>query len=150
MHIISKKVSFDSAHFLRGYEGKCKNVHGHTYFVEVMLCSEKLNELGMVVDFGDVKKAIQEEIIEKYDHQLLNDVPPFDIINPTAENMARQFFDVLKLALPDCRVIQVNVWETPSCKASYSDAYDMLKQMGDSAKNLLKLAELMKEVVNEK
>ena len=106
---ITKIFTFDSAHKLPWHKGKCKNLHGHTYKLEVTV-EGPLNEDGIVVDFGEVKKVVKKEILDKYDHKYLNDF--FD--NPTAEIMAKDFYDVLKL---DLKIVRLRLWETPNSYA---------------------------------
>jgi 6-pyruvoyltetrahydropterin/6-carboxytetrahydropterin synthase len=105
---------FDSAHYLRGYQGKCENTHGHRYSIVVHLKASKLNEIGLVYDFTDVKRHLSG-ILGRYDHVLLNDIPPFDKINPSAENIARTIYDELKSRLEAEPVVisAVEAWETP-------------------------------------
>ena len=85
----------DSAHFLQGYQGKCANIHGHTWRVEVTLKGEQLNEIGLLADFNDVKKIVKD-VMEAFDHKLINDIKPFDKLNPSSENLARYFFHEIK------------------------------------------------------
>jgi len=117
MYELQVEVSFDAAHCLRGYQGACARLHGHTYRVQVTLRGPDLAPSGMLVDFRDVKRALHE-IAERYDHRFLNEVPPFTDVNPTAENLARHFYDELKRALGQA-VSKVTVWESPSSCASY-------------------------------
>jgi len=92
MFRITVEDSFAAGHALRGYRGKCENVHGHNYKVRVTLEGAELNSIGLLYDFKDLKEAIHCAI-RKLDHQFLNDVPPFDVLNPSAENIARYFYD---------------------------------------------------------
>ena len=92
MFEITVEYSFAAGHALRGYKGKCENIHGHNYKVEVALSGKKLNAIGLLMDFVDLK-AVIKEIVKRVDHQFLNDMPPFDQLNPSAENMAKYFFD---------------------------------------------------------
>ena len=105
---------FDSAHFLRGYKGKCENVHGHRYTIKVRLKGSQLNDIGLVYDFTDIKRHLGS-IIARFDHVLLNDVPPFDKINPSAENIAATICKELqaKLEGEPVSVGAVEAWETP-------------------------------------
>lgn len=105
---------FDSAHYLRGYKGKCENTHGHRYTITVRLKSSKLNEIGLVYDFTDVKRHLSG-ILGRFDHVLLNEIPPFDKINPSAENIASTICNELKGKLAGEPVIisAVEAWETP-------------------------------------
>ena len=126
--------SFAAGHALRGYRGKCENVHGHNYKVRVTLEGGGLNSIGLLCDFKDLKDAIHSTI-RKLDHQFLNDVPPFTELNPSAENLARYFHGEVShlLAQPPaqsngnpasapCRVQQVTVWETDNTTATYFES----------------------------
>jgi 6-pyruvoyltetrahydropterin/6-carboxytetrahydropterin synthase len=123
MYVVSVQAHYDSAHFLRNYKGKCENLHGHRYVVEVALQSEELNEAGLAYDFVDVKKHLRA-LADGLDHQNINDLPPFDEIEPSAENQARFFFDQLKERLPDGMkdaLLYTRIWETPTQFAQYSE-----------------------------
>lgn len=124
MYQLTKSVTFDAAHQLRDYPGKCANLHGHTYKLEVCIAGEKVSELGMLYDFFDMKKLMQG-VVERLDHHFINEIPPFDEINPTAENLAYYIYQTLKQQLiqqdPHLRLKHVQVWETPSCSAIYSE-----------------------------
>jgi len=107
--------SFAAGHALRNYKGKCENVHGHNFKVQVRIEGQKLDEAGMLVDFIDIK-TLMREVIERLDHQFLNEVPPFDVINPSAENIAEYFHaqmtSGLKGVAVPVRISEVRVWET--------------------------------------
>ena len=120
MFEVSAEGTFSAAHALRGYKGKCENVHGHNYRVRVTLAGEQLDANGLLVDFVEVKRAMRE-VIEKLDHKLLNDVPPFDTVNPSAENMARYFYEEVsrELAFAPARVTEVKLWETDTATVTY-------------------------------
>ena len=121
MFEVTVEEKFAAGHALRNYKGKCENVHGHNYRVEVTLSGEKLDETGLLLDFVELKKALFE-IIDGMDHKFLNDVPPFDRLNPSAENMARFIFEELENRLPaatPARVATVRLWETDGCSATY-------------------------------
>ena len=109
---IFKRVSFDSAHCLKWHSGKCKNFHGHTYFLEVGITGE-INSDGVVMDFGDVKKHLKS-LVEKLDHKNLNEIYP----NPTAEIMANDIFLQLKKVMP---VTIIRLWETPTSFVEVKD-----------------------------
>lgn len=113
MVTIVKSFSFDSAHVLPWHNGKCKNLHGHTYRLEVSI-SGALNENGIVCDFSDVSALVKKEIVEKYDHKFLNDF--FD--NPTAENMAVSFHGTIKGFFPE-NYVKIKLHETPTSWAEY-------------------------------
>jgi len=118
MYYVSVENHFDAAHFLRGYQGKCENLHGHRYRVAVKLSSMKLNHIGLAYDFSDVKAALKP-ILDRFDHTLLNDVPPFDKLNPSAENIARTIYDDLKPEIEGAVLESVTVWESPESYAEY-------------------------------
>ena len=122
MYEISVEKHFDAAHFLRGYKGKCENMHGHRYTIVVKVTAEKLNAIGLAYDFTDLKKYLGE-ILERYDHTCLNDVKPFDKINPSAENLAATIYKELKKKLGKEVVTlkSVGAWETPQQGVEYRD-----------------------------
>jgi 6-pyruvoyltetrahydropterin/6-carboxytetrahydropterin synthase len=121
MYEIVVEQFFEAAHFLRGYQGKCENVHGHRYGVVVRIKSEKINEIGLAYDFTDVKQHLKI-ILSGYDHALLNDLPPFDKINPSAENIASTVYGQLKDKINSAAVIlaAVEVWENPHQGVKYT------------------------------
>jgi len=90
MFEVSVEQTFAAGHALRNYKGKCENVHGHNFRVQVTIQGERLDETGMLVDFIDVK-TLMRAVIERLDHQFLNDVAPFDEKNPSAEKYRRIF-----------------------------------------------------------
>ena len=92
MFEISVDYTFAAGHALREYKGKCENVHGHNYKVRVTLAGDKLNAAGLLMDFVDLRGEIKG-LVEKLDHRFLNDIPPFDQLNPSAENLAKYFCD---------------------------------------------------------
>jgi 6-pyruvoyltetrahydropterin/6-carboxytetrahydropterin synthase len=121
MFEVTVEEKFASGHALRNYKGKCENVHGHNYRVEVTLEGEHLDSTGLLVDFVELKRVLNV-ILDRMDHQFLNDVPPFDVLNPSAENMAKYIFDELKTGLEGkapARVSSIRLWETDSCSATY-------------------------------
>jgi 6-pyruvoyltetrahydropterin/6-carboxytetrahydropterin synthase len=124
MYQLTKSVTFDAAHLLRGYVGKCANLHGHTYRLEVAVAGEKVDQVGMLFDFLDLKKLIQG-VVDRLDHRFINDIPPYNEINPTAENMACQIYQTLRQQLagqnPNIKLKYVQVWETPTASATYSE-----------------------------
>lgn len=115
---------FAAAHHIRGYEGDCARPHGHNYKVEVEAQADELNPIGIAIDFKDLKKEVKS-LIDKFDHQDLNLIPPFTDINPTAETLAHHMFGDLELRLkknPATSKLflkRVTVWETDRCSASY-------------------------------
>ncbi len=121
MYRVGIKVHFDAAHHLRGYEGKCRNLHGHRWVVEAVFRGKALNSVGMLEDFTLLKKYLKE-VVESYDHTNLNENSPFDEINPTAENIARVIYKTIKDKMPQHILLEkVVVWESPECWASYCE-----------------------------
>src|SRR3989304_9025887 len=114
MYEIAIRQHFDAAHALREYHGKCENLHGHRYQVDVFVKSETLNHIGLAYDFTELKAALKE-LLFNYDHHYLNEIGPFDQINPSAENIARTIFEVLaeKLRGHDATLEKVRVYESP-------------------------------------
>ena len=121
MFEVTIQESFAAGHALRNYRGKCENVHGHNFKVQVVIEGETLDHAGLLVDFLDVKSAMRE-IIERLDHVFLNDIEPFTVKNPSAENIAEYFFAemrrLLKTSVP-VRVREVKIWETDIQCATY-------------------------------
>lgn len=121
MFEVSVEETFAAGHSLRNYRGKCEKVHGHNYKVRVTLDGETLNEAGLLVDFVEVKQRLRT-VIERLDHEFLNDIPPFDKLNPSAENMAKYFYDEVSRGLSaanGARVSSIKIWETETSIATY-------------------------------
>lgn len=124
MFEVSVEHTFAAGHALRNYRGKCENVHGHNYKVQVTLCGEALDHVGMLVDFVELKRLLRA-ISEPLDHVFINEIEPFIELNPTAENMALYFCqklqEGLKAGVP-VTVKEVKVWETDIQCATYKPA----------------------------
>ncbi len=121
MFEVTVEQTFAAGHALRNYRGKCENVHGHNYRVRVTVAGDRLDETGLLVDFLDVNRLIGG-VVEYLDHQFINDLAPFDQINPSAENIAKYFYDRVSSGLKGevaARVSQVQVWETDTSSALY-------------------------------
>ena len=116
MYRLRVELTFDAAHRLNGYKGKCANLHGHTWKVEVFVISDKLNEIGMLIDFENLREKVKE-ITKKLDHSFLNDFK--EIGNPTSENIARYIFKKLKDSLKNVNLEKVRIWESPSSWCEY-------------------------------
>ncbi len=113
--------SFSSAHFLSGYMGKCENLHGHNWKVKVTVKGTKLNSVGILMDFKDLK-SILNKIIQKLDHKNLNDLDYFRQLNPSSENIAKFIYQELRQKLIDFKEVQVSsvqVWEQEKSSAIY-------------------------------
>ncbi|NQT46931.1 MAG: 6-carboxytetrahydropterin synthase QueD [Candidatus Omnitrophica bacterium] len=117
MYSVEVTASFSSAHRLRGYRGKCEALHGHNWRVTVMIASNKLDKIGMLIDFKRVKKALAK-VMEKMDHKFLNSLPYFKKINPTSENIAKYIYQELHKG--GLKVGTVTVWESENCRATYA------------------------------
>jgi 6-pyruvoyltetrahydropterin/6-carboxytetrahydropterin synthase len=121
MFEISVEQTFAAGHALRNYKGKCENVHGHNYRVRVTIEGEQLDANGLLVDFVDVKR-LMGGAIEYLDHRFINDLEPFDKINPSAENIAKYFYDRLHAGMKNeapVRIAEIRVWETDTSSAVY-------------------------------
>ena len=120
MYEIAVEKHFDAAHYLRGYQGKCESMHGHRYRVVVKVKALKLNDIGLAYDFTDLKRLLND-ILARFDHTCLNDVPPFDKINPSAENIAATIYGELKekLAGEPVTLTAVEAWEAPEQGVAY-------------------------------
>ena len=123
MFEVSVEDTFAAGHALRGYRGKCENPHGHNYKVQITLAGEDLDHIGLLYDFKDLKAAMGE-VVDRLDHQYLNDIVPFNELNPSAENMARYFYQECSTRLQSAtqgrvRVKQVKIWETDTTTATY-------------------------------
>jgi 6-pyruvoyltetrahydropterin/6-carboxytetrahydropterin synthase len=122
MFQVSVEETFSSGHALRGYRGKCENVHGHNYCVRVTLEGPQLDNIGLLVDFTHLKKIIRA-VMGTLDHQFMNDLEPFKVVNPSAENVAKYFYDRVSSQLtelpPGARVTDVIIWETDTSRAQY-------------------------------
>lgn len=123
MFTVFKDFTFAAGHFVRGHQGGCQNLHGHNYRVRVHLAAEELDELGMVLDFSDLKRLVGAAI-GHFDHQVINDHPPFDRINPTAELLSQYVYREVaaRLGEPRVRVARVEVWENDTSCALYEES----------------------------
>ncbi len=112
---------FSSAHQLKGYMGECENLHGHNWKVEVVVEGEKLDSVGLMIDFKELKKLIHT-IIGELDHRFLNDIEPFKETNPSSELISRHIYSELKSELPSgVSLDSVVVWESETACAAYSE-----------------------------
>ncbi|HHN64058.1 MAG TPA: 6-carboxytetrahydropterin synthase QueD [Nitrospirae bacterium] len=120
MYELTIETSFSAAHQLRGYKGKCEELHGHNWKVQVHVNAERLNEIDIAIDFHELKN-FTNEIISQLDHKFLNEVFPFTERNPSSENIARWIYESLKKKINDgnVRVSAVTVWESETASATY-------------------------------
>lgn len=119
------EASFSSGHYLRNYYGRCENPHGHNYRVLVTLVGDALDDTGLLLDFKELKQVLRP-VIDYLDHQMINDLEPFTILNPSAENLAQFFFSrtnehVLQATHNRVRVSRATVFETDSSSATYRE-----------------------------
>ena len=121
MYFVTIEKDFNAAHFLREYRGKCENLHGHRYVVRVTVKSDKLDQIGLAYDFTTLKQYLGE-ILARFDHRCLNDIPPFDKINPSSENIATTIFKKLKpkLKRESATIDKIEVWESPTSRVTYT------------------------------
>ena len=124
MYEVTVEDSFAAGHYLRNYHGKCENPHGHNYKLRVTLAGEQLDKAGLLIDFKDLREVMRQ-IIERLDHRMINDLEPFTVLNPSAENLAKYFFDEANHRLrstTDGRVgvKMVTIFETDTTTATYS------------------------------
>jgi 6-pyruvoyltetrahydropterin/6-carboxytetrahydropterin synthase len=119
MYEVSVESHFDAAHYLQGYKGKCENLHGHRYKVIVSISKDLVNNIGLAYDFADLKRQLNE-VLDQFDHKCLNDLEPFDKINPSAENIARTIYERLNLKLKsEVTLKNTQVWESPENCVTY-------------------------------
>ena len=114
--------NFSSAHQLRGYRGKCENLHGHNYKIEIYARGRELNNIGLLVDFVELKEAA-DEVVNFLDHRNINELEPFvEELNPSAENLARFILERVARRVGDDRVqiYKVRCYETPTSVATYT------------------------------
>lgn len=117
-------VDFEAAHRLADYPGKCSRLHGHNWKVEVTVAGNMLDKLGMLIDFRELKARVNK-VIETLDHYYLNEIEPFQSVNPTAENIAKYIYEQLSVTFAEfgnIAVSQVKVWESPNSAAVYREA----------------------------
>lgn len=120
-YLLSVLQEFSAAHEVRGHPGKCARMHGHNWKVEAEVQATTLNEIGIALDFFDIRKALSE-LVDALDHQNLNAIPPFDTINPTAENLAAWFYNKLapQISSDSYKLKSIKIWETERCSVRYS------------------------------
>ena len=123
MYEVTVEDDFAAGHYLRNYKGKCENPHGHNYKVRVTLAGAKLDDAGLLLDFKDLK-SVMKHVIDYLDHQMINDLEPFTKLNPSAENLAKYFYDQTNAGLKTktdgrVQVKSVTIFETDTSIATY-------------------------------
>jgi len=116
MYSLKVELSFSAAHNLRGYKGKCEELHGHNWEIEMVVSKNAPDKTGMVADFTYLKVELNR-VLEKLDHKYLNNIPYFKKNNPTSENIAKYIYDCLEVRLSGVR--SITVWESDKCCATY-------------------------------
>jgi 6-pyruvoyltetrahydropterin/6-carboxytetrahydropterin synthase len=123
MYEVTVEDTFAAGHYLRNYKGKCENPHGHNYRVRVTLAGRDLDKAGLLLDFKDLKQ-VMKHVIDYLDHRMINDLEPFTTLNPSAENLAKYFFDQTNERLKQytngrVEIKRVTIWETDTSIATY-------------------------------
>lgn len=123
IYTVSTEVCFCSSHSLGGYDGDCARVHGHNWIVKAFYEFERIDERGLTIDFLELRDGMQKVILPRFDHRHLNDVPPFDSVNPTSENIAAEIFRLLReeLVFEGGRLAEVELWETSTDMVRYRE-----------------------------
>ena len=125
--LLRVKTDFSAAHSLRGYQGDCARIHGHNWNIEAEILTHKLNNIGIGIDFKDIKAGLKE-ILAPYDHQYINEIEPFDKINPTAENLSQYIFQKLKDMVNSekdgIKLNSITIWETQRSSVRYEEVND--------------------------
>src|ERR1700688_1227133 len=125
MFEVTVEDTFAAGHYLRNYKGKCENPHGHNYKIRVTLAGAELDKAGLLLDFKDLRE-VMKHVIERLDHQMINEIEPFTTINPSAENLAKYFYDQSNTRLKSAtagrvRVKDVTVFESDTTTGKYSE-----------------------------
>ena len=125
MFEVTVEDSFAAGHYLRNYRGKCEKPHGHNYKVRITLAGQQLDKAGLLLDFKDLRE-VMKHVIERLDHQMINELAPFTELNPSAENLAKYFYDETNSRLNGStagrvRVKNVTIFETDTTTATYSE-----------------------------
>ncbi|HET9087091.1 MAG TPA: 6-carboxytetrahydropterin synthase QueD [Acidobacteriaceae bacterium] len=123
MFEVTVEAEFSAGHFLRNYRGKCENPHGHNYKVLITLCGRELDAAGLLLDFKQLKQVMRP-VIERLDHQMINEIAPFTEVNPSAENLAQYFYSETSNQLREMtdgrvRVKDCTLFETDTTRATY-------------------------------
>ena len=126
MFEVTVEDSFAAGHYLRNYKGKCENPHGHNYKVRVTLAGKELDKAGLLLDFKDLRE-VMKHVIDRFDHQMINELEPFTMMNPSAENLAKYFYEETNGRLRSATngrvwVKTVTVFETDTTTARYSES----------------------------
>jgi 6-pyruvoyltetrahydropterin/6-carboxytetrahydropterin synthase len=123
VYTVSTEVRFSASHALREYEGDCERVHGHNWIARVYYEFERLDQRGLTVDYRELKSRIKQVVLSQLDHRHLNDVPPFDSVNPTSENIAVHIFSLCRerVRFAGGTLREVELWETSTDMVRYRE-----------------------------
>jgi len=122
-YTVSTEIKFSASHSLAGYDGNCARVHGHNWVLRVYYEFDILNEQGLTIDYQTIKSELRRVILPRFDHRHLNDLPPFDVINPTSENIAAEIYRLCRdnIDLEHGSLSEVELWETSTDMVRYSE-----------------------------
>lgn len=122
MFVLTVEDTFAAAHQLRGYRGKCENIHGHNWRVVLEVQGNTLDETGLLIDFHELK-ALLKKILSIFDHTNINEIPPFTSVNPSSENLSRYIAEAAALELQksgrDLSIKKVTIWESDTSRCAY-------------------------------
>jgi len=130
MYILTIEDYISAAHQLKGYKGKCENIHGHNWKVEISVYGQKLNDIGILIDFHDLKDMLKE-VLQQFDHKNLNDIQEFAKQNPSSELLSKIIYQKLDKMLKqyshtnktNINVLSVTVWESATCRSTYQKKF---------------------------
>ncbi len=122
-YVVSTEISFSASHSLRGYNGECSRIHGHNWILRVYYEFENLNDIGLTIDYGQLRESLKKVVCSRFDHQHINNISPFDKLNPTSENLAREIFKLCReeVQVEGGRLIEVELWETSRDMVRYRE-----------------------------
>jgi 6-pyruvoyltetrahydropterin/6-carboxytetrahydropterin synthase len=122
-YVVSTEIQFSASHALMGYRGDCSRVHGHNWVARVHYRFAAVDEHGLTIDYRELRSLLERVILPRFDHRHLNDVAPFDMVNPTSENIAAEIFRLCgeEISIPGGTLSEVELWESPSDMVRYRE-----------------------------
>lgn len=122
-YVVSTEVHFSSSHALVGYRGDCSRMHGHNWIVRVSYEFSAVDERGLTIDYRELQTVLERVILLRFDHRHLNDIPPFDTVNPTSENIAAEIYRLCReeARIPAGALREVELWESPTDMVRYRE-----------------------------
>jgi 6-pyruvoyltetrahydropterin/6-carboxytetrahydropterin synthase len=120
---VSTEIQFSASHALAGYRGDCSRVHGHNWVARVSYRFSSVDELGLTIDYRELRSLLERVILPRFDHRHLNDIPPFNAVNPTSENIAAEIFRLCRgeVRIPGGMLREVELWESPTDMVRYRE-----------------------------